>query len=164
LSNGSTVTDGTGASLLTITTNQMSAGTATVTGCAWGVVCASWTVTAVAPAQWSVAVNSGAGQSLHAGTQLTPVVLAVADGAGHALAGATVSVYQTADGWEGACPATGSCAAAPVLASLQNTAVSDDNGNVAVTPLEVPGLPQVVNIAVVTGTQGFCSLSLPVLP
>jgi hypothetical protein len=33
-----------------------------------------------------------------------------------------------------------------------------------VTPLEVPGLPQVVNIAVVTGTQGFVTVSLPVTP
>jgi hypothetical protein len=51
-----------------------------------------------------------------------------------------------------------------VLTSSESTAVSDASGNVTVTPLEVPGLPQVVNIAAVTGTQGFVSLSLPVTP
>jgi hypothetical protein len=98
------------------------------------------------------------------GTALSAVTLGVTDTAGHALEGAAVSIYQTTDGWEGVCPATGRCAAAPVLASEQSTAVSDANGNVTVTPLEVPGLPQVVNIAAVTGTHGFVSLSLPVTP
>ena len=46
----------------------------------------------------------------------------------------------------------------------RSAAVSDANGNVTVTPLEVPGLPQVVNIAVVAGTNGFVSMSLPVTP
>jgi hypothetical protein len=149
---------------LTVTASQLGAGTTTVTGCAWGVVCASWTVTAVSSQQWSVAVGSGAGQSAELGAQLAPVLLEVTDSSGHPLAGAAVTVYQTTDGWEGECPSTGRCAAAPVLASAQNTAVSDDNGNVTVTPLEVPGLPQVVNVAAVTGTQGFVSFSLPVLP
>jgi hypothetical protein len=99
-----------------------------------------------------------------AGTTLAPVLLGVTDSAGHALQGAAVSVYQTADGWEGACPVPGQCAASPVLASTQSSAISDSSGSVTVTPLEVPGLPQVVNIAAVTGTQGFVTVSLPVTP
>jgi hypothetical protein len=99
-----------------------------------------------------------------AGATLAAVTMGVTDTAGHALQGATVSVYQTTDGWEGTCAVPGRCAAAPELASSQSTAVSDASGNVTVTPLEVPGLPQVVNIAAVTGTQGFVSLSLPVTP
>jgi hypothetical protein len=51
-----------------------------------------------------------------------------------------------------------------VLASAQSNAVSDSSGSVSVTPLEVPGLPQVVNIAAITGTQGFVTVSLPVMP
>ena len=135
-----------------------------VTGCAWSGVCASWTLTAVDSSQWRIAVNGGAGQSVSAGTALAAVTMGVTDATGHTLEGAAVTVYQTSDGWEGTCATQGRCAASPVLASAQSTAVSDASGNVTVTPLEVPGLPQVVNIAAVTGTQGFVSLSLPVTP
>jgi hypothetical protein len=164
LSSSSTVTDATGAAAVTVSAAQMSAGSVTVTGCAWASACASWTVTAVDSSQWTVTARAGAGQSVSVGTALSAVTLGVTDTAGHALEGAAVSIYQTTDGWEGVCPVTGRCAAAPVLASEQSTAVSDGNGNVTVTPLEVPGLPQVVNIAAVTGSQGFVSLSLPVTP
>jgi hypothetical protein len=142
----------------------MSAGTVTVTGCAWSGLCASWTLTAVDSSQWRIAVSGGAGQSVSAGTALAAVTMGVTDTAGHALQGAAVSVYQTTDGWEGTCATPDRCASSPVLTSSESTAVSDASGNVTVTPLEVPGLPQVVNIAAVTGTQGFVSLSLPVTP
>jgi hypothetical protein len=164
LSSGTTVTDGAGSAAVTVSATQMSAGTATVTGCVWGTVCTSWTVTAVDSSQWRVAVANGAAQSVSAGTALASVTLGVTDTAGHALQGAAVSVYQTADGWEGLCPVPGRCAASPVLATVQSSAISDSSGSVTVTPLEVPGLPQVVNIAAVTGTQGFVTVSLPVMP
>jgi hypothetical protein len=164
LSAGSTTTRADGTATVSVSGSQMSTGTATVTGCAWSGVCASWTLTAVDSSQWRIAVNSGAGQSVSAGTALATVTMGVTDTAGHALEGATVSVYQTADGWEGTCPIPGRCASSPVLTSSESSAVSDASGSVSVTPLEVPGLPQVVNIAAVTGTQGFVSLSLPVAP
>ena len=164
LSSGTTTTDGTGSAAVTVSTVRMSAGTATVTGCAWSTVCASWTVTAVDSSEWRVTAVNGAAQSVSAGTALAPLTLGVTDAAGHALQGAAVSVYQTADGWEGVCPVPGKCASSPVLASAQSSAISDSSGSVSVTPLEVPGLPQVVNIAAVTGTQGFVTVSLPVTP
>jgi hypothetical protein len=164
LSSGTTTTDGTGSGAVTVTATRMSAGTATVTGCVWSTVCASWTVTAVDSSQWRIAVINGAAQSVSAGMTLAPVTLGVTDMAGHALEGAAVSVYQTTDGWEGVCPVPGRCPASPVLASAQSSATSDTSGSVPVTPLEVPGLPQVVNIAAVTGTQGFVTVSLPVTP
>lgn len=164
LSSGTTTTDPTGSAAVTVSANQMSAGSATVKGCVWSTVCATWTVTAVDSSQWRVAVASGAAQSVSAGTSLAPVTLGVMDTAGHALQGAAVTIYQTADGWEGTCPVPGRCASSPVLGSAQSSAVSDVNGSVTVTPLEVPGLPQIVNIAAVTGTQGFVTVSLPVTP
>ena len=91
----------------------MSAGTATVTGCVWGTVCSSWTVTAVDSSQWRIAVSAGAAQSVSAGTTLAPVTLGVTDTAGHALQGAAVSVYQTADGWEGCVPVRGTMCVEP---------------------------------------------------
>jgi hypothetical protein len=51
-----------------------------------------------------------------------------------------------------------------VLASEKSSVISDSNGNVSITPMELPGLPQMVNIAAVTGTQGFLTISLPVTP
>ncbi len=164
LSSGMTATDGTGSAAVTVSATRMRAGTATVTGCVWGTVCASWTVMAVDSSEWRIGVAGGAAQSVSAGTALAPVTLGVMDAAGHALQGAMVSVHQTADGWEGVCPVPGRCAASPVLASAQSSAISDSTGSVSVTPLEVPGLPQVVNIAAVTGTQGFVTVSLPVMP
>ncbi len=164
LSSGTTTTDGTGSAAVTVSAARMTSGSAIVTGCVWSTVCASWTVTAVDSSEWRIGVASGAAQSVSAGATLAPVTLGVTDAAGHALQGATVSVHQTADGWEGVCPVPGRCAASPVLASAQSSAVSDSHGSVSVTPLEVPGLPQVVNIAAVTGTQGFVTVSLPVTP
>jgi hypothetical protein len=164
LSSASTTTDATGAAAVTVSATTMSAGTTTVTGCAWSTVCTSWTVTAVDASQWRVTVTSGAGQGVSAGTTLAAVALGVTDTAGHSLQGATVVVYQTVDAWEGTCAVPGRCAASPVLKSDQSTAVSDPSGRVMVTPLEIPGVAQVVDIAAVTGTQGFVSLSLPVTP
>lgn len=164
LSSSATTTDGTGSAAVTVSAVNMAAGAATVTGCVWGAVCSSWTVTAVDPSQWRIAVASGASQSVSVGTTLAPMTMAVTDTAGHALQGAAVSVYQTVDGWEGTCAAPGRCASSPVLASAQTSATSAADGSVTVTPLEVPGLPQVVNIAAVTGTQGFLAVSLPVKP
>lgn len=135
-----------------------------VTGCAWTSVCASWTVYGVAQPLWAIAVTSGGGQSLVEGATPAVVSFQVTDGAGHALPGATVNVYQTAYAWEGACGLRGACAAAPVLMTAQSTAVSDENGMVEVTPVEVAGVAQVVRIAAATGTMGFVSTSVAVEP
>jgi hypothetical protein len=164
LSGASTTTGADGSASVSASALQIGAGTTTVTGCAWSGVCASWTMTAVDSSQWRIAVSGGAAQSVSAGTTLSGVTMGVTDTVGHPLQGAMVSVYQTTDGWEGTCAAPGRCAASPVLESAQSTVVSDASGSVTVTPLEVPGVPQVVNIAAVTGTQGFVSLSLPVTP
>jgi hypothetical protein len=135
------------------------------TGCVWSTVCASWTVYGVATSQWTIAVSSGAGQSVQvAGAMLAPVVLLVTDGVGHVLPGASVNVYQTDYAWEGACSATGACASAPVLKMARSTAASDANGLVTVTPLRAAGVAQVVKIAAATGTKGFATASLTVTP
>ncbi len=161
---GGAFTDASGSVAPTVTATQIGAGSATVTGCLWGTVCSSWTVTAVDASQWRIAVSAGAGQSVNAGTSLAPVSLAVTDTAGHTLQAATVSVYQTVDAWQGVCPPPGRCAASPVLAAGKSFVVSDSDGKVSFTPMELPALPQVVNIAAVTGTQGFVTISLPVRP
>jgi hypothetical protein len=51
-----------------------------------------------------------------------------------------------------------------VLETSKVTVMSDANGLVAVTPLEVMGQPQVVQIAASTGTAGFATATLTVHP
>jgi hypothetical protein len=135
-----------------------------MTGCAWTSVCAGWTVYGVAASQWAIAVSSGGGQSVVQGATPAVVKLLVTDGAGHALPGAAVNIYQTAYAWEGACALKGACASAPVLMTARSTAVSDGSGMVQVTPVEAPGVAQVVKIAAATGTQGFATASVVVAP
>jgi hypothetical protein len=146
------LTDSSGTASVSVLTSGLAGGSqAVVTGCAWVTVCASSTAYGIAPPLWTIAVQSAT---------LSSVVLLVTDGAGHPLQGAAVQVYQTVDAWEGVCAARGPCAAAPVLAKGVTTGTSDANGLVVVTPMLVPGVPQVVNLAAATGTQGFVMVAL----
>jgi hypothetical protein len=160
---GTTATNGTEAVVAQVGAIA-SGSTNVVMGCAWTNVCASWTVYGVAASQWTIAVSSGGGQSLVEGVTPAVVTLLVTDGLGHALPGAAVKVYQTAYAWEGVCAANGVCASAPVLKTARSTAVSNGNGIVQVTPMEVSGVAQVVRIAAATGTSGFAATSVLVAP
>jgi hypothetical protein len=161
---GTMSTDGTGAAGMIVDATQLNSGSATVTACAWTTVCTTWTVYAIDSSQWSIETHSGASQSVSGATAFAPVSVEVTDGAGHALEGAAVTIYQTVDAWEGACASQSRCAAAPVLNSSKISGTSDANGLMTVTPLEVSGLPQTINIAAVTGTQGFVSFSVTRTP
>lgn len=163
LAGASTATAADGSAAVGVLTNGIAAGPATVRGCVWSTVCANWSVVSIAASEWTPGVVSGAGQSVPYAASLMPVVLRVSDRAGHALAGAPVTVAQTVTAWEGVCT-TGRCAAAPVLASNTASAVTDASGLVTVMPLQVSGVPQVVNVAVVVGTGGFVSLALVKTP
>ena len=130
------------------------------TACAWnGTVCAAFTAQGVDASVFQVAVVSGSGQVISAGALLGPVVVQVVDGAGHPIAGATVSVHQTVEPGV-VCPVHGRCPAVAVEEQGQSSAVSDANGLVTVVPLQENGVAEVTNLAVTAGTQGFASLSL----
>jgi hypothetical protein len=51
-----------------------------------------------------------------------------------------------------------------VLATSQTSAVSDTSGQIAIAPLQAPGVPQSVAIAAATGTTGFATTTLTVHP
>jgi hypothetical protein len=158
-------TDAAGRATVAVSAGGLGGGVqASVTGCVWTTVCASALVFGVAPSQWVATIVSGAGQSVIASATLAPVTVQVTDLAGHPVEGAPVTVYQTVDAWEGPCPPIGRCASAPVLATSTQSMTTDSNGMISITPLEVPGVASVVNIAVATGTQGFVSLSLTKAP
>jgi hypothetical protein len=137
--------------------------TNTVTGCAWGSVCATWTVYGVDPSLWRIAIASGAAQAIPASQSLGAVTMQVTDAAGHPLPGAQVNLYQTAYAWEGTCN-TARCPAAPVLTTSQTSAVSDSNGLVYLTPLQLANTAQTVAIAASTGTYGFTTTTLAIHP
>jgi hypothetical protein len=114
----------------------------------------------VDPSAWRLVVVSGAGQAVTAGGTFAPVVVRVTDSGGDPVAGAAVSIYQTVDAEEMACPTRGRCPIAPVLAASTASAISDANGLVSVAPMQVAGVGEVTNLAMAAGTQGFVSLAL----
>jgi hypothetical protein len=148
----------------TVTAGPLTAGeTASAQACAWTTpapVCANFAATGVDPSAFRLAVVSGAGQQIPLTGTFAPVVMMVTDVAGNPVAGAAVTIHQTADEAEMACPAHGRCPVAPILGASDTTAVSDVNGQFSVTPLQIPGVSEVTNLAIATGTQGFLSMSI----
>lgn len=160
---GTTGTDGN--SVVTVSVGSLGSGmTGTLTACAWGTVCTTWMVTSVDPSQWQVSLVSGTGQSLAVGGTLAPVQVLVTDAAGNPLQGAAFTVWQRVLGWEGPCAASGQCPAAPVLQNAEAVVNADAGGGIALTPLQVPGQPQTLQMALSWGQTGFLTCTLIVTP
>jgi hypothetical protein len=139
-------------------------GTACATfGGATAPLCGQFTAIGVDPSLWTLRAVEGAGQSVASTSILQPVVFQVTDGAGDPVTGVPVSVYQTVTGYY-VCPATGACPIAATYETAQSSGVSDGNGLMVVTPLQIPGTPEVTKIAVSAGTQGFAAVSLSKTP
>lgn len=129
--------------------------------CAWAAaVCAGISAVGVDPVQWRLGTVSGAAQSVGVHTTFAPVVVQVTDGAGHAVAGSPVAIHQVVDAAAPPCPVLGRCPAPQPLASSDGAAVSDLNGLVSVVPMQVPGVAEVTNLAIASGTQAFLSLAI----
>jgi hypothetical protein len=157
--------DAAGSAETQVSVGPLSAGSQAVfSGCAWSSVCADFSVVGVDPSQLRLGVVSGAGQTILSSGSFGPVVLMVTDTASHPVAGAIVTIYQTVDAWQPACPDRGRCPIAPVLASSQHSVTTDANGLVTAMPEQVAGVGGTTNLAAAVGTQGFVSLSLQALP
>jgi hypothetical protein len=161
LSPASSQTDAFGIAQTTAASGPLAPGAQTIgQACAWNSFCVGFTAIGVDPSAWRLAIVSGSGQSASASAALDPVVLVVADPDGNPIAGAPVVIHQTADAAEMPCPIRGRCPIAPILAISTIAGISDANGLVSVTAMQLPGTAEVTNIAVAAGTQGFVSLSL----
>ena len=173
VSPASTTTDSQGIATTTATLGPLgSAAQATAQACAWSGIaptpapglCATFTAIAVDPSALRIAIVSGANQTVTAPAAFAPVVLRVTDAAAHPVAGAAVNLHQTVDALEAPCPTHGPCPIPPVLASATASAISDVNGLVTVTPMQLPATGEVTNLAAAAGTQGFAALSLTQQP
>ena len=137
--------------------------TASAAACAFVTICTTFSVQAVDDSDWSLASVSGGSQNVEAGDTLQPVILRIADGAGHPIAGVSVAVHQVVNEWVN-CPPSGRCPIAATLGSSSATLVSDASGLVTVTPLDLPGVAEVTQIVAVAGPDGSLSLSLSKMP
>ena len=160
-----TLTDATGASSVQAVLGPLAAGAkASMTACAWTAVCAEFDATGVPATAFQLSIAGGGQQALTGGAAFSPMVALVQDGAGHAVAAAPVSVYQTVRAMNVACPSQGRCPAAPILATQATVQVSALDGTVTVAPLSVPGVATVTEIAFSSGTQGFATATVSVQP
>lgn len=154
-----TVTDSIGIASEFAVLGPVAAGAqATATACAWGNVCDGFHAYGVAPASEGILVVSGGQQIVHNGAALAPVVVQVVDPAGHPVAAAGVSVYQTMSAYNGVCPDRGRCPAEEVLATRATVVVSGLDGLVTVVPLAQPAVATQTAISFSVGTQGFATV------
>ena len=161
LSPTSSVTDGLGVASASALAGPLTTGTqAAGMACVWTTVCANLTAVAVDPSAWRLAVVSGAGQAVALVGTFAPVIARVTDPGGNPVAGAPVAVHQTVDPAEMPCPAHGACPVPPELGAANTAAVSDADGLIRVTPMQIAGTAEVTNVAIAAGTQGSVSLSL----
>jgi hypothetical protein len=162
---GSSTVNALGVAEVSAVVGPLSAGVqASAQACAWTTVCANFTALGVDEPAWRLVVMNGASQIVVATGTFLPVILMVTDSSGNPVAGAPVAVYQTVDVADTPCPARGRCPVAPVLAASRAAAISDADGLVSVTPMQIPGVAEVTNIAAAAGMRGFVSLSIAQQP
>ena len=101
-----------------------------------------------------LAAVSGTGQVISRNDVPSPVILRVVDAAGHPMAGATVSFYESLKEWGPPCPASGRCPSVPVLMTQSAQAVSDADGIVTLNPLYRPGVATRLALLAFTGEAG----------
>ena len=153
-----------GTASVAATGNLQPGAQAVVQACAWSTVCASTTIVGVSTDALRLQGVSGDAQVVNRGTRFTPMVLRVVDTAGNGVAGASVSIKQQVTGWQPACPLTGRCAVTPVYGTASSASVSDDDGLVAVTPLQYDGTAANTRIVAATGSAGYIAITLSKQP
>ncbi len=160
ISSAQTATGSNGSAQAGIQGGPIAAGAqATGSVCAWGNVCGTITALGVSLNQLAVIVTGNGAQSIPSGASLLPVTFQITDAAGDPVAGATVHIHQTTRPWTPPCPGKGRCPTAPVHSSSEIVILSDSNGNVSVSPLDMGGA-EVTGIVVASGNQGYASLTV----
>lgn len=126
--------------------------------------CAQFNVVSVPPETAQLQPIAGISQNVAAGQSFMPVTLEVTDSAGHPLAGAVVTFYETLDGWTQPCSAGATCPPAPLLQQVAVTAASGADGMVVLDPLDSSGRAVRLYITAVTGTSALLNFELERYP
>ncbi len=161
-----TISNSNGMAWTQVTAGPLPAASATtVNACLAGGVpggngCTTLNVASVDPSAAGLIAISGTTQILAVGDPLASVVLQVVDSAGHAMAGARVTLYETLRQWTPPCPAQGSCPAAPVLATQTVQATSDSGGLVTLNPLTDGTVATRLDVLAVTGNTATVAISI----
>jgi hypothetical protein len=103
---------------------------------------------------------AGTAQSMPASGAPSQIMLRVRDAGGNAMAGGTVTLYQTVYAWAPPCPPHGRCAEAQLLGTQTSTATSALDGTVIFTPAWLPGIA--TNMVGVAATGNSSTLSIRV--
>ena len=160
-----TSTDASGASSAQVLLGPLTAeARASANACAWATVCTGFEAFGVAASNLSIGIRSGGAQSVAGSVQPVLVVAQVVDLAGHPVASAPVSIYQTVTALAQDCPAHGRCPAAPILDSRVTVATTSLDGTLSLVPLTVAGVAARTEIALSAGTQGFTTTDITTQP
>jgi hypothetical protein len=162
LTGTSVVTGADGTATETLTVGPLSAGqTGSITACLNGTSqCVTFTAFGARPEYAALAAVSGTEQSLAVGGTPSQVVLRLLDMNGNAMAGGTVSLYQTLYAWSPACPAHGVCARAELLAAEASTATSALDGSVIFNPKSLAGVATNLSALAVTGNTAAVAIAV----
>ncbi|MGH9585416.1 MAG: IPT/TIG domain-containing protein, partial [Acidobacteriaceae bacterium] len=126
--------------------------------------CAQFDVVSVPPESAQLQPIAGVSQNFAAGQAFQPVTLEVTDPAGHPVAGAIVTFYETLDGWTPICSAQAFCPPAPLLQQEQVQATSDADGMVVLNPIVSSDRAVRLYITAVTGTTALLNFELEQYP
>lgn len=126
--------------------------------------CAQFNVVSVAPATAQLQPIAGISQNLAAGGAFQPVTLEVTDPAGHPLAGAIVTFYETLDGWTPLCSTQALCPPAPLLQQAAVQATSGADGMAVLNPIGSSGRAVRLYITAVTGASALLNFELEQYP
>jgi hypothetical protein len=105
-------------------------------------------------------VIAGIAQNVAATEALMPVTLEVTDPAGHPIAGAVVTFYETLDAWTPSCPAGSRCPPAPLIQQQSLQVTSGPDGVVVLNPISASGHAVRLYITAVTGSSSMLNFEL----
>ena len=158
----SATTDSSGIATKILTVGPLSKGqTASIQACVNGTSqCVSFSAFGARPEYATLHAISGAAQSLSLSDTPAQISLRVLDMDGKNLAGAQVSLVETAWSWQPVCPTHGICAAAGMLAQQSASGSSAVDGSIRFTPLSVPDTATMVYGVASTGDSASVNLQI----
>ena len=126
--------------------------------------CVTFTAFGARPEFATLQAVAGTVQSLPASGAPGVTILRVLDMNGNAMAGATVTLYQSVYARAPPCPPHGRCAQPQLLGTQTSTATSALDGTVSFAPASLPGVPTNVIGLATTGNTGTLAISIEQYP